>query len=120
MLTYSSEYSGKGRESIVIESQALLSAASGLGTLRSATSASATAAETASAALSSVLLDVEVVLLTLEGEESGELGLADSDVVDLLVLQSVIDLGDLLHLGSGSLEAGSLNLLVASGLLLQG
>src|SRR6266704_2312186 len=113
MLTYSFLSSSKSWESIVVQSELLLSAAS-VGT-------TATSEATASASATTwSLFENELVLLSLEGEEVGELSLSNSDVVDFLILKNGIDLLDLFLLGSSCLEASSLLFLVTSGLFLKG
>lgn len=117
MLTYyygQRQLSFEGGESVVVESELLLSAAASLAFRSATTATTATAATSASTSL----LREEVVLLTLEMEKVGKLGLANSNIVDFLILKSVHEGLNLLSLGLSSLELDSLDLLMASAFLL--
>ena len=124
MLTYSLRSSLEGRE--VVSSEFLLSSASAvvLSTTDSgATSNTATtAATTATASITSVTsLNVLLILLSLEGKEVGELRLADSNVVDLLILNGVNNGLNSVSGGINSLETSLLSksVLVDSAFLLE-
>ena len=124
MLTYSLRSSLEGRE--VVSSEFLLSSASAvvLSTTDSgATSNTATAAATtATASITSVTsLNVLLILLSLEGKEVGELRLADSNVVDLLILNGVNNGLNSVSGGLNSLETSLLSsvVLVGSAFLLE-
>lgn len=124
MLTYSLRSSLEGRE--VVSSEFLLSGTSAvvLSTTDSgATSNTATtAATTATASITSVTsLNVLLILLSLEGKEIGELGLADSNVVDLLILNGVNNGLNSVSGGLNSLETSLLGsiVLVGSAFLLE-
>lgn len=124
MLTYSLRSSLEGRE--VVSSEFLLSSASAvvLSTTDSgATSNTATAAATtATASITSVTsLNVLLILLSLEGKEVGELRLADSNVVDLLILNGVNNGLNSVSGGINSLETSLLSksVLVDSAFLLE-
>ena len=118
MLTYSLRSSLEGRE--VVSSEFLLSGTSAvvLSTTDSgATSNTATtAATTATASITSVTsLNVLLILLSLEGKEIGELGLADSNVVDLLILTGVNNGLNSVSGGLNSLETSLLGSIVLVG-----
>ena len=127
MLTYSLRSSLEGRE--VVSSELLLSSTSAvvLSTTDSgATSNTATtAATTATASITSVTsvtsLNVLLILLSLEGKEVGELRLADSNVVDLLILNGVNNGLNSVSGGLNSLETSLLSsvVLVGSAFLLE-
>jgi hypothetical protein len=118
MLTYSLRSSLEGRE--VVSSEFLLSGTSAvvLSTTDSgATSNTATtAATTATASITSVTsLNVLLILLSLEGKEIGELGLANSNVVDLLILNGVNNGLNSVSGGLNSLETSLLGSIVLVG-----
>ncbi|TNV74403.1 hypothetical protein FGO68_gene12218 [Halteria grandinella] len=96
--------SSQSGEGVVVKSQLLLSAASvtTLGLATATTASTATATSAAASAVSAVSLDVDLVFLTLEMKEVGELGLADCNVVDFLILKVVYKGYNLLGLGGSS------------------
>lgn len=131
MLTYSLSFSLEGRE--VVSSEFLLSGTSAVvisttdsGTTSITATTATTAATTATTSITSVTsftsLNVLLILLSLEGKEVGKLILADSNVVDLLILNGVNNGLNSVSGGLNSFETsllGSSIVLVASAFLLE-
>jgi hypothetical protein len=122
MLTYSLRTSFKGRE--VVGSELLLSATSAIVVTTtdsgSTTATAATSATTATTSVVASLLEL-VIFLTLEREEVREFGLADSNVVDFLILKGVNNGLNSVLSGLNSLKLALLSVsgLVGSAFLLE-